>query len=277
MFTIPNLKNKKFHEITIKRLSKALKRRISDIYPLILWFVPLKKTKINKAKILSYKNCHVGQRCFIVANGPSLRYTDLSLLKNEITIGMNRIYLMKELTGFQPNYLIVSDMDVQLKQFTEEYDKVNLTRFYNWNLRHLFTESENLIFFKESFNPNFQPNFLHRIGSGKSVTFTCIQLAYFMGFSEVVLIGKDHHYNISGTPHISVNANGTEDNHFISGYYKKGMIWDIPDPFGEEYSYFQARKAFEAVGRKIFDATIGGNLKVFEKINFYSLFKDDKI
>ena len=128
------------------------------------------------------------------------------------------------------------------------------------------------MFFKESFNPDFRPDFIRRIGTGKSVTFACIQLAYFMGFTEVILIGKDHSYNVAGTPHISVSADGTEDNHFIKGYYKKGMKWDIPNHIGEEYSYTCARKAFEADGRIILDATIDGNLKVFEKVDYYSLF-----
>jgi len=272
MQILEQFKNKNVNELTIPRLSKAIIRRLKDLPPLIMWNLPSTKTKINREKLLKFKNIHVGKRCFIVANGPSLKKTDLSLLKNEITIGMNRIYLMKDVNGFQPDYLVVADMEVQLKQFPVEYDKVNLTRFYNWNLRRLFTESENLMFFKESFNPGFRPDFLGRIGTGKSVTFACIQLAYFMGFSEVILVGKDHSYNISGTPHISVNADGSEDNHFIKGYYKKGMKWDIPNHIGEEYSYAQARKAFEADGRKILDATIGGHLQVFEKVDYNSLF-----
>ena len=180
---------------------------------------------------------------------------------------------MKDVNGFQPDYLVVADMAIQLKQFPEEYDKVNLTRFYNWNLRRLFTDSENLMFFKESFNPGFRPDFLGRIGTGKSVTFACIQLAYYMGFSEVILVGKDHKYNIAGTPHISIRSNGMESNHFIKGYYKKGMKWDIPNHIGEEYSYREARKAFETAGKKILDATIEGNLQVFEKIDYYELFQ----
>ena len=269
-------KNKNINELTLPRLSKAVIRRLKDLPSWVAWSLPMEKTLQNRKKLLKFKDIHKGKRCFIVANGPSLKKTDLSLLNDEITIGMNRIYLMKDVNGFQPNYLVVADMEVQLKQFPEEYNEVNLTRFYNWNLRRLFTESENLIFFKESFNPDFRPDFLGRIGTGKSVTFACIQLAFFMGFSEVILIGKDHHYKISGTPHISVNANGNEENHFIKGYYKKGMKWDIPNHIGEEYSYLKARKAFEKAGRKILDATIEGHLQVFEKVDYYSLFKKVK-
>lgn len=264
-------KNKNLSEITPSRLSKAFKRRIKDIPHRISWDLKSTEYLENKEKILKFKDIHKGERCFVIANGPSLKQMDLSLLKNEITIGMNRIYLMKDINGFLPNYLVVADIDIQLKQFTDEYDKVDLPRFYNWNTRNLFTKSKDLMFFKESFSPEFQPDFTKMIGTGKSVTYTCFQLAYFMGFGEVILIGKDHNYNISGVPHTSVKSDGSETNHFIQGYYKKGMKWDIPDYFGEEYGYSLAKKAFELDGRKIYDATVGGQLSVFKKINYYKL------
>jgi len=226
----------------------------------------------NKEKILKFKDIHKGDRCFIIANGPSLKNMDLSLLKNEITIGMNRIHLMKDINGFVPTYVVVADIDIQLKQFTQEYNDVQLTRFYNWNARGLFNNVENLMFFKESFQPEFQSDFTKKIGTGKSVTYSCLQLAFYMGFKEVILIGKDHSYNISGTPHKSVESTGKEDNHFIKGYFKKGMKWDIPDYVGEEYSYRLAKRAYEEIGGQILDATIGGKLLVFNKVNFSDLF-----
>ena len=52
------------------------------------------------------KNKHSGKRCFILGTGPGLNRVNLSLLKNEITIGMNLILKKK---GFVPNYLVVGD------------------------------------------------------------------------------------------------------------------------------------------------------------------------
>lgn len=269
---LQQLKNKKLSEITFSRVYKAIVRRIKDVPHKVTWGLPLKATIENKKKLQQYRDIHKGKRCFIIANGPSLKQTDLSLLKDEITIGMNRIYLMKDVNGFVPKYLVVADIDIQLKQFAEEYNKVTVPRFFHWNTRNLFDKSDSLMFFKESFDPSFQPDVTLQIGTGKSVTYTCMQLAYYFGCSEVILIGKDHNYNISGTPHSSINSDGKEDNHFIKGYYKKGMKWDVPDFIGEEFAYSLARKAFEQDGRKILDATIGGKLTVFEKIDYYSLF-----
>jgi hypothetical protein len=59
----------------------------------------------------------------------------------------------------------------------------------------------------------------------------------------------------------------------VEDYYKKGMGWRIPDYKGEELAYRMALKAFEADGRKIYDATIGGKLQIFPKADYCSLFK----
>jgi hypothetical protein len=45
-------------------------------------------------RLQSLKNVHNGRRAFIIGNGPSLKQTDLSRLKNEFTFGLNRIYLL---------------------------------------------------------------------------------------------------------------------------------------------------------------------------------------
>ena len=55
------------------------------------------------------KNLHKGKRCFIVGTGSSLDDIDLSLLKDEITIGINLILLKED---FVPNYLCVADTQV---------------------------------------------------------------------------------------------------------------------------------------------------------------------
>ena len=47
-----------------------------------------------------------GKRCFIIGNGSSLRQIDLTLLKNEFTFGMNRIYLMFPELGFSTTYFL---------------------------------------------------------------------------------------------------------------------------------------------------------------------------
>ena len=57
----------------------------------------------SQKRLAAYHNLHQGKRCFVMGNGPSLRQTDLSKLKNEYTIGLNRIYLAFAEMGFYYN------------------------------------------------------------------------------------------------------------------------------------------------------------------------------
>jgi hypothetical protein len=269
MSRLKYIKDMSLKEITFKRVYEAVKNRIDDIPHFMSWHLNNKQARLNKEKLASFQDKHKGKRCFIIANGPSLKNTDLSFLKDEFTIGMNRIYL----NGFKPTYLVVLDIDIQLLQFQEDYDNLELIKFFNWNARKYFTDKDNLAYIRSDFKPQFSIDLTKTSWGGHSVTNICIQLAYFMGFTEVYLIGKDHSYDKVGVPGAIVKSNGEEGNHFIKGYYKKGMSWRIPDYKGEELAYRMALEAFTNNGRKIYDATINGQLDVFPKIDYYSLFK----
>lgn len=270
-FTRLSLINKE--DITFKRIFAAFIRRIVNIYYILDWKKPFGFPSKNKIKLQGLHNCHIGKRCFIIANGPSLKYIDFSHLKNEITIGMNRIYLMKEQNGFIPNYLVCIDKKTQLRQFTEDYDNIEIPCFYNFDLHRMFSKKENQYFIKSKFRPDFSVDIVKDpMGNGKSVTYACLQLAYYMGMKEVFIIGKDHSYNTTLKAGTGIKSSGIEENHFIKGYYKKGQNWDAPDYISEEYAYTLTRKAFEKDGRIVKDATVDGKLEVFEKVDFYSLF-----
>jgi hypothetical protein len=263
----------KKNDITFSRIIKAIWRRIDDIPQKIMWTLPFPFTKRNRNSIEKFKNIHKGERCFLIANGPSLKKIDFSLLKGEYSIGLNRIYLMEKENGFLPDYLGCIDVEAQLSQFLEDYDNLALPCFFNWGFRDKFSKKENQYFVKDNLRPDFSYDIAKEgYGTGRSVTYMAMQLAYYMGFSELYIIGKDHSYNTTEKSGTGIKSTGDEDNHFINGYYKPGMKWFAPDLETEEYAYKLTRAVFEKDGRIIKDATIGGKLEVFEKIDFFSLF-----
>ncbi len=73
----------------------------------------------SNRRIIKYQNRYSGQRCFVIGNGPSLNKMDLSYLKNEITFGMNRVYLAFNEWKFQTSFL-VSINDLVIEQSREE-------------------------------------------------------------------------------------------------------------------------------------------------------------
>jgi hypothetical protein len=99
-----------------------------------------------------------------------------------------------------------------------------------------------------------------------------MQLAYYMGFQQVILIGVDHNFKDKGEAHKLVTSTGADENHFHPDYFGKGVKWQLPDLETSEIAYQFAREAYEADGRQILDATVGGKLTIFPKVDFTSLF-----
>ena len=82
------------------------------------YFHPWRRESIKRLAAL--KDIHKGKRAFIIGNGPSLKQTDLSKLKNEITFGMNRIYLAFPDLGFTTSYICVTN-DLVIEQFVNDF------------------------------------------------------------------------------------------------------------------------------------------------------------
>ncbi|HEY5671029.1 MAG TPA: hypothetical protein VIS10_13620, partial [Anaerolineales bacterium] len=97
------------------------------------------------------------------------------------------------------------------------------------------------------------------------------QLAYHMGFQQVILIGVDHSFTTQGKPNTTITSQGDDPDHFHAGYFGKGFRWQLPDLETSERAYNMARQAYEVDGREVLDATVGGKLTVFPKVDYNSL------
>lgn len=226
----------------------------------------------SKQNLEKYKNIHKGERCFIIGNGPSLKNTDVSKLNNEITFGMNRIYLAFTEWGFETNYF-VSINDLVIEQCASDIQNLTIPKFLSWH-SNSFIDFDPLITYLHSTytGPKFSSDIRNRIWEGATVTFVAMQIAYFMGFSEVVLIGVDHNFKASGDPNSTVISQGDDEDHFDARYFGKGFRWQLPDLETSEIGYRLAKDAYENDNRKILDATVDGKLNIFPKVSFDSLF-----
>ena len=140
---IKRIKSLKKEDISFFRIINAIIRRIFYLPQILIYYFPFGFYKKNRNNLNRFNNIHIGKRCFIIANGPSLKNIDFNYLKNEFTIGMNRIYLMKEQNGFTPNYLACIDEKSQINQFHEEFDKLEIPCFFNFKLRNKFSKLSN--------------------------------------------------------------------------------------------------------------------------------------
>ncbi|MFZ5617491.1 MAG: 6-hydroxymethylpterin diphosphokinase MptE-like protein, partial [Pseudomonadota bacterium] len=237
----------------------------------------------NEAKLVSFRNRHRGERAFIIGNGPSLNLVDLTRLKGETTFGVNAIYLNKDKMGFLPTHHIVEDVFVAEDRAAEINALRGPHKWYGHYLRYCLEQTPEVCWLNVACDyrnypgfPHFSTNAARIVWVGGTVSYIALQLAYHMGFDEVILVGFDHSYSIPREAMVegrAITSTSDDPNHFHPGYFGKGYRWHDPRVDRMERAYINARRAFDAAGRRVINATAGGRLEVFERADYASLFK----
>ncbi len=232
----------------------------------------------SNKRLAELKNIHKGKRAFIMGNGPSLKQTDISRLKNEITFGMNRVYLAFPEWGFSTTYLCITN-DLVVEQFVDDIAAQPIPKFIAWRSHRHFEKLPPSSFILPTFiytsytGPRFTPDVRWRVWEGATVTNLALQLAFHRGIEQAILIGVDHNFTDKGAANKTVTSQGDDPNHFMPNYFGKGVKWQLPDLDTSEIGYAFARDAYRKAGREVLDATVGGKLTIFPKVDYNSLFK----
>ena len=237
----------------------------------------------NERRLAALRNVHAGERCFIIGNGPSLNKLDLTLLRGEITFGVNAIYTNYRQMGFYPTYYVIEDYLVAEDRAAEinAYDKSRVKFFGNY-LRYCLQPDPSTILLNVLLDyreypdfPHFSRNALRKVWVGGTVSYLCMQLAYFMGFSEVYLVGFDHSYSVpkdATRQNVVITSHSDDVNHFNPSYFGEGKRWHDPRVDRMTKAYVRAAEVFGNDGRVIKNATAGGMLEVFERVDYRVLF-----
>lgn len=239
------------------------------------YFHPWRRESIKRLAAL--KDIHKGKRAFIIGNGPSLKQTDLSKLRDEITFGMNRIYIAFPEWGFPTTYLCVTN-DLVVGQFADDFTALPVPKFIAWrshrhfNPRLPMTQIPTFVYTSYT-GPRFAGDVRGRVWEGATVTNLALQLAYHMGIEKAILIGVDHNFASKGDANKTVVSEGDDPNHFMPNYFGRGVKWQLPDLDTSEIGYSLARGAYRRAGREVVDATVGGKLTIFPKVDYKSLFE----
>jgi hypothetical protein len=254
-----------------------LKPLADRLYPLKQWLTyhAYPDGRASLKRLAGLKDSQRGERCFIIGNGPSLRQTDLTKLRGESTFGLNRIYLMFPELGFPTTYLVAVNRLV-LEQCAKDILGLPLIKFIPWSFRRVLknTPHPDMIYIQNTGSQRgFVQGMPHIFSTGATVTYTAMQIAFYLGFETVILVGVDHSFVTEGKPNQEVTSQGEDPNHFSPAYFGKGFRWNLPDLEASERSYQRARQAYDKAGRHILDATVGGKLTVFPKVSYQDLFK----
>lgn len=218
------------------------------------------------------KNRHRGERCVLVGNGPSLNMMNLSFMQKELVIGTNKIFLGFRVFRFYPRYYVAINEKV-LTQSASCIARLNCVKFIGSRGEGVVAE-DGLTYRINTRTPprRFCRDIAEGVHEGWTVTYAALQVAHYLGFHEVIIIGMDHRYAYEGPPNEARRLDGPDINHFNPDYFGGGQDWDNPDLVRSEESYRIAREEFEKDGRRIIDATVNGACTVFEKSDYRKIF-----
>lgn len=235
--------------------------------------------KFYNSDIAKLKNIHNGERCFIVATGPSLKIEDLDILykNHEKCISMNRIYNIFSKTKWRPDYYVIEDYKM-IEDLAEEIAELPLPYKFVAEGPKAYWEQDkaktsikiNMI--TGEFNDNnirFSKNVERCLYNGRTVTYACLQLAVYMGFTEIYLLGVDFNYSSD------IYA---ENNHFegYQNHYKDIRLNQV-NLEKQLCAYRKARQIAKMKKIKIINTTRGGKLEVFERKKFDDLFQEREL
>ncbi len=278
----------------IYKILFELKRKIYIVYLYVVddillnssfhFHVFLRKMNLEKAdRVLSkLKGKHKNQRIFVVSTGPSLRLEDLEWLhKNkEITISMNSVFQIFDKTEWRPTYYINGDF----KAFDKKYEgrKIEDMSLENTLISRQIARKLHYKFDKTKVGV-YDANWLdHRVNwhtkrykyktdiktygcyCFQTITNSAINLADFMGCTEIYLLGCD--------------CDLTQNKEHVGETKKNEMPYNIAKAKMRRMTeaYVVIKRILNSKGVQVYNATRGGKLEVFPRIDLDDLIGKDK-
>lgn len=222
--------------------------------------------------ISEFKNSHFGERCFIIGNGPSLNAKDLDMLNNEFTFACNKIYKIYDKTDWRPDYYVVDDRNYVKDDY---YNIINKTEpkiagfvgvEYNKKIVEPYINSDRIIMKKKTILHNGYPewniNVDDYVCTGHTVVYVAIQLAIYMGFKEIYLLGVDCSYT-------STFENGQKGTNYFYESDNQIVQMDANNMF---LAFESAKEMMRDCNVEIYNSTRGGKLETFDRIDLEELF-----
>jgi len=235
------------------------------------------------------KNRHQGQRCFIMGNGPSLNRQNLLPLKNEVIFSVSSGYLHEDYKKLKPRYHCVPQLtytkkmtsDVALEWFEEmdtqigdaeifldlqEYKLVHDHQIFSNRPMHFLAMGQRYPSFLSHAIPSLDSIMLRP----QSVPIMALQIALYMGFKEIYLVGVDHDWFITKNYHYAFEPTVLKGKDFSVTQDQKissTLLDDLPMIERLWSQYRALRHVAEANNVSIYNATDGGMLDEFPRVD----------
>ena len=232
----------------------------------------------NTKKLAAWRNKHKGERCFLIGNGPSLTVDDLDKIAGETSFSCNLIYKIFDTTQWRPTYHCITDGVFTSTVSREIVREITMPFFTNDKAyNQMKKKPKNTTFvWRYLRDPYFvHPNMLaYYVPASATVMTFMIELAMYMGFSEIYLVGVDCSNGFVGNSHFirdyenpeMLRIEETRRRNLVHG--KQLSLEELGEYRQQRsmFAYSQLRKHAEKHGIKIYNATRGGLLEEFERV-----------
>jgi hypothetical protein len=242
------------------------------------------------SRTMSLRNSKIGERCFVIGNGPSLSARDLDVIQkhNIPTFAVNQIFKIFDRTDWRPSHYVVSDY-FAVKNFEEYNSKINGIKFINMNYAKLidnfhadnayyFIENDIMLLLSHLAKPKVGEE-IYDLNSGGTTLFSALQLAFYLGFSEIYLLGADNSFKYEKSCDGELLVDGSVTKlHFVDDYLPKNShsaLFDAQFGYQTAEAYKSAASYAKEHGITLRNATRGGKLEVVERVDFDLLFGGD--
>ena len=264
--------------------------RVADSIQTRSSYTAEQKQALDRNRIFLDK--HKGRRCFVIANGPSLKTQNLEPLANDITLVMSGFWHHEVVAKWQPTYYCFSDpayfdgTDPNKEFFASLRQRITHSTFFAPLRAREIIEKQQLLPLDQTYWIDFRGELHDRfaerrkidltadIPSTMSVSQLCMMAAIYMGCSPIYLLGVDHDWL----------AHRGEAGHFYQGHGGLEKNKDFK-PVLSQWSYkflmecqLKLWTGYETLAQiaegkqiRILNATNGGFLDVFERANYEDL------
>ena len=226
----------------------------------------------------SIKNRHLGERCFVVMNGPSINELDLSFLKGEIVFASNYFYRSELAKVVGPNYYCWADSKLfdkdesiavvgeikkvcpqavlllHHKAFKRFGDREDVFYIYCRHMANVFGISTNLACNASNYS---------------TVAFHAVSEALYMGFKEIYILGLD--FAPGAFKHFANLGVDCEDpTKKESKFDVAGNYWNYTK---SQYESFYLREYADKHNQRIINLNPDSYIRAFEFGDYNNLFE----
>jgi len=240
--------------------------------------------------IEDFKHCYNGERVFLVGNGPSLAETPLDRIKNEYSFAMNRISLIYDETEWRPTFFICTTTNIAIQEWRSDILRsisMNLDSFVWDELDKYIGPRPNVNYINCTHGSQvtsepptewWSDDVSQRVCKFGTSMLVALQIAIYMGFDEIYLIGCDLGFEdpwnnrIGKVIHtLRQKKKATNDNnHFSGNYGTPGFNADVLNS-NMRAAHRLAKRMSEKKDVNIYNATIGGELEVYPRVDYYEV------